>query len=308
MTDIFRVIDHDIIYLSYDEPNAEKNYADLVSKVPWAKRVHGVEGSDAAHKACAELSETDRFITIDGDNCIRDNFLQQEADLSEYDLTDKVISWTAKNSINGLMYGNGGIKCWPKQKVLSMRTHENADPNNPHAQVDFCWDLQYIQMNGCFSDIHNNATPQQAWRAGFREGVKMALDQGLRVSVEDFHKNHWKNLHRLYIWLMVGADVENGDWAVYGAREGLYKTMCTDWDFINVRDFKWLNEYWNSKDLNDDEMEDNTISLGYSLIEELDLPIAAEPLNGNQSKFFKTVYVNPARNPKQPAFIDKELK
>ena len=308
MTDIFRVIDHDIIYLSYDEPNAEKNYADLVSKVPWAKRVHGVEGSDAAHKACAELSETDRFITIDGDNCIRDNFLQQEADLSEYDLTDKVISWTAKNSINGLMYGNGGIKCWPKQKVLSMRTHENADPNNPHAQVDFCWDLQYIQMNGCFSDIHNNATPQQAWRAGFREGVKMALDQGLRVSVEDFHKNHWKNLHRLYIWLMVGADAENGDWAVYGAREGLYKTMCTDWDFINVRDFKWLNEYWNSKDLNEDEMEDNTISLGYSLIEELDLPIAAEPLNGNQSQFFKTVYVNPARNPKQPAFIDKELK
>ena len=36
--------------------------------VPWAKRVHGVEGSDAAHKACANLSETDRFITVDGDN------------------------------------------------------------------------------------------------------------------------------------------------------------------------------------------------------------------------------------------------
>ena len=25
----FRVLDYDIIYLSYDEPNAEKNYADL---------------------------------------------------------------------------------------------------------------------------------------------------------------------------------------------------------------------------------------------------------------------------------------
>ena len=59
----FRVTDYDIIYLSYDEPNAEENYADLCSKIPWAKRVHGVEGSDAAHKACAELSETDRFIT-----------------------------------------------------------------------------------------------------------------------------------------------------------------------------------------------------------------------------------------------------
>ena len=67
----FKPIDCDIIYLSYDEPNAEQNYADLCKKVPWAKRVHGVEGSDAAHKACARLSETDRFITVDGDNRIK---------------------------------------------------------------------------------------------------------------------------------------------------------------------------------------------------------------------------------------------
>ena len=51
MANTFRVIDYDIVYLSYDEPNAEKNYADLCKKVPWAKRVHGVEGSDSAHKA-----------------------------------------------------------------------------------------------------------------------------------------------------------------------------------------------------------------------------------------------------------------
>ena len=44
--------------------------ADLCKKVPWAKRVHGVKGSDAAHKACAELSDTDHFITVDGDNII----------------------------------------------------------------------------------------------------------------------------------------------------------------------------------------------------------------------------------------------
>lgn len=306
MTDIFRVVDHDIIYLSYDEPNAEQNYADLLTKVPWAKRVHGVKGSDAAHKAAAMASDTDRFITIDGDNRIRETFLQQEADLSEYDLTDKVISWTALNQINGLAYGNGGIKCWPKDKVLRMKTHENADPDNPHAQVDFCWDLQYIQMNGTFSDIYNNATPQQAWRAGFREGVKMALDQGIKPDIEDFKRNHWKNLHRLWIWLMVGADAENGRWAVYGAREGLYKTMCTDWNFIDVRDFEWLNDYWKEKgDIVEEDIEHYTEELGDDLINELQAPIDVEPLNANQSLFFKTVYVNPVRNPK---FIDKELK
>ena len=306
MSNVFRVVDYDIIYLSYDEPNAEQNYTDLCSKVPWAKRVHGVEGSDAAHKACAELSETDRFITVDGDNKIDDDFLTQVINFDkDADLSNKVISWKAKNAINNLQYGNGGLKCWPKEYVLNMRTHENAPADNPHAQVDFCWNTEYIQMEGTFSTIHNNATPQQAWRAGFREGVKMALDRGLKPSVDEFHNNHWKNLHRLYIWLMVGADAENGEWAMYGAREGLYKTMCTDWDFVNVRDFKWLNDYWNSKNINDDELEQDTIDLGYKLIEELNLPIAAEPLDGNQSLFFKTVYINQDRT-KGSQFLDRE--
>ena len=39
---MIKIIEQDIIFLSYDEPNAEKNYADLCAKVPWAKRVHGV--------------------------------------------------------------------------------------------------------------------------------------------------------------------------------------------------------------------------------------------------------------------------
>ena len=295
----FRITDYDIIYLSYDEPNAEKNYADLCAKVPWAKRVHGVEGSDAAHKACAELSETDRFITIDGDNIIDERFLNQEIDFDEHaNLSTSVISWTAKNTINGLTYGNGGIKCWPKNYVLNMRTHENADPNNAHAQVDFCWDIKYIQMNSTYSEIMNNATPHQAWRAGFREGVKMTLDQGIGVTKEQLLKSHWKNLHRLYIWLMVGADVENGKWAIYGAREGLYKTMCTDWNFINVRDFEYLNNLWKEIEpkVSMDGLEDSIEAYGIKLIKELEIPIAESPLNIHQSKFFKTVYQNPSRN------------
>jgi hypothetical protein len=306
----FRITDYDIIYLSYDEPNAEKNFADLCAKVPWAKRVHGVKGSDAAHKACAELSETDRFITIDGDNIIDAKFLNQEYDLDDHEdvhwnrevnFDQCVVSWTARNTINGLMYGNGGIKCWPKEKVLNMRTHENADPDNIHAQVDFCWDLQYIQMNTCYSEIMNNATPQQAWRAGFREGVKMALDRGIKPTKEDFLNGHWKNLHRLWIWLMVGADVENGMWAIYGARKGLFLTMCTDWDYVNVRDFEYLNDYWNKtiETVSEENLIEEIEKLGGLLKHHLNIPIAENPLDGEQSKFFKTVYQNPSRNPNQ---------
>tara|TARA_A200000159_G_C7312235_1_gene335138 strand:+ start:232 stop:1152 length:921 start_codon:yes stop_codon:yes gene_type:complete len=289
-----KIAELDIIYLSYDEPNAEKNYADLLTKVPWAKRVHGVEGSDAAHKACAKLSETDRFVTVDGDNTIRQDFINQVLDFDEHtDLANSVISWCGKNTINGLMYGNGGLKCWPKEYVLNMRTHENADANNLAAQVDFCWDIQYIQQNSCYSDVHNNETPQQAWRAGFREGVKLALDRGNKVSKEDFLLGHTKNLNMLYIWMMVGSDIANGNWAILGAREGLAMTMLTDWNYTDVKDFKKLNELWAGRDeMPADVLHDEIFNYGSDLINQLEIPIAVQPLNEEQSQFFKTVNEN----------------
>lgn len=289
------IAEQDIIFLSYDEPNADKNYADLLTKVPWAKRVHGVKGSDAAHKACAELSETDRFVTVDGDNTIDQKFLDQVVDIEGKE--NCVISWCGKNVINGLMYGNGGLKCWPKEYVLNMRTHENAEENNIHAKVDFCWDAQYLQMKDCFSTTHNNATAWQAWRAGFREGVKLALDRGERIPVDEFFtRNHYKNLHMLYVWLMVGADVDNGQWAILGAREGLNMTMLTDWDYVQVRDFELLNDMWGGRDeMPDDVLHNEIFYLGTELINRLELPISVQPLNEEQSEFFKTVYQGPQR-------------
>jgi hypothetical protein len=300
MSNRVRIAELDIIFLSYDEPNAEKNYADLCSKIPWAKRVHGVHGSDAAHKACAEISDTERLIIVDGDNIIDENFVNQDFVIDDsVDMSRTVISYTAKNIINGLVYGNGGIKSWPKDLIRNMKTHENAAPDNLHAQVDFCWDVNYFHMPGCYSEIHNNATPHQAWRAGFREGVKMALKEGVKVTKEEVTKLHWKNLHRLYIWLMAGADVENGLWAIYGSRLGLYKTVCTDWDFVHVRDFKYLNNLWSDiKETNksEEDLLEEIQDLGHRLKEELDIPIDGKPLSPGQSEFFKFVYTNPPRS------------
>jgi len=292
---IFKVIDNDIIYLSYDEPNAEKNYNDLLQKIPWAKRVHGVKGSDSAHKACAELSETERFITVDGDNRIDQEFLNVELEIDNID--QKVISWAGENVINGLIYGNGGLKSWPKEFVLKMKTHENADPDDVYSQIEFCWNVDYLQMNKCYSKIYNNGSSLQAWRAGFREGVKMALDRGQKPSLDNFKKNYWQNLHRLYIWCMIGSDVENGLYAILGARQGLYKTMCTDWDYVNVRDFDYLNNLWNEIQI---ELENNSVlesikKIGLDICRDLSIPIAENPLDKDQSLFFKKVYMQPDR-------------
>jgi hypothetical protein len=298
MSQKFKVTDCDIVYLSYDEPNAEENYADLLKLVPWAKRVHGVEGSDAAHKACARLSETHRVIVVDGDNKIRPDFLKQEVEFKdEVDLDKSVISWGAQNVINGLIYGNGGIKCWPTQLVLDMKTHEAAESDNAKTQVDFCWDINYIQMGQCMSDVYNNASPQQAWRAGFREGVKMGLLEGSKADPALFNKQvHWKNYHRLLVWMHVGMDVKNGDWAIYGARQGCYMTNCTDWDYVNVRDFKWLNTFWEEEEIKiTDKMRPYEImGLGETLRHELKIPMC-DPYGQDQSVLFKMLFTNPPR-------------
>ena len=80
MADRVRISDLDFVYVSFKEPNKEKNWADLKSKVPWAKRVDGVVGFDNAHKAAADTAETDFFISVDGDNVIDENFLLETLD------------------------------------------------------------------------------------------------------------------------------------------------------------------------------------------------------------------------------------
>ena len=287
MSKKLRIVDQDIIFLSYDEPNAEKNYADLCSKLPWAKRVHGVKGSDAAHKACADLSETEYFVTVDADNIIDPSFLNVEIDIDELGLDESyVFSWCGKVHVNGLMYGNGGLKLWTKAFVNSMRTHENSDPDDAKGLVEFCFDHRYYQFNENYSESFTNATEFQAWRAGFREGVKMSLNEGARA--DDIQRVWWQNYERLLVWCSVGADVENGAWSMLGAREGAYLTNCTDWDYTNVRDFEYLTDYWNNNYSDAEFPQAKFEEHAKSLSSECGLEIAT--LDKEGSKFFKRVH------------------
>ena len=323
----FKLINElDVIFISYDEDNCEENWADLQAKVPWSKRVHGVKGSDAAHKAAADLCETDRFISVDADNIVDPSFFDMELDFDHPKLQGKAISWAAQNIVNGLEYGNGGLKCWPKQYVLDMRTHENADTEDKRNQVDFCWEDSYVQMTNQYSITYPNGSPQQAFRAGFREGVKMGLVQGKKTDPDNFKKNiWWGNYKRLITWCSVGADVDNGLWCMYGARLGCYMTNLTDWDFINVRDFEYLNELF-EKDIKPKFMStplsqdiEKCYKTGYSwdrvtLWKEITdlgiklrkgLGVEVAELDPIQSKFYKAAYVNVPRMNK--LFTEEEL-
>ena len=218
------VTDFDIIFVSYDEDNADENWADLKKKCPWAKRVHGVYGSDAAHKAAANASATARFTTCDADTIIKPEFFNTTIPKALAEDMTKTISWSSQNYVNGLIYGNGSLKCWTKPFVLGMKTHEESD--QPKNRVEFCFEDGYTQKNDVFSITFPNGSPRQAWRSGFREGVKMTLDQGLKIPVDELVDTiFWKNMLRLLVWCSVGADVEHGLWAIYVLIENLRRKL-----------------------------------------------------------------------------------
>jgi hypothetical protein len=290
--DIIDVADLDCIYLSYDEPQKEEFWIKIKNMVPWAKRVDNVKGSDAAHKAAAMASDTERFILIDGDNMPDESFFNMQLDFTGKDSTYQLAQyrWKATNSINGLRYGNGGMSSWTKTYVMNMKTHENQTDGDETRIADFCLDSKdnlYWAMYDCYSTTYPNHTPFQAWRAGFREGVKMSLNRGMRPTVDEFKETvATRNLNNLTVWHNIGRDVENGEWAIYGARLGTYMTMLTEWDPHNVQWFDNYTVLWEEHENRNPDRESEL--LGAVLHDKLGLPM--NYFDSEQSKFFKRHY------------------
>lgn len=284
------IADLDIIFLTYDEPLKDQYWIKLKNIVPWAKRVDNVRGSDSAHKAAALVSNTERFILVDGDNIPDLDFFKQTLTLDENNI-NSVFRWKAKNYINGLRYGNGGISSWTKNFVANMKTHENSD-GRPESIIEFCFENNYIAMHDCYSTTYPNGTPFQAWRAGFREGVKLCLDRGKLPDITKLEQTlHKRNLEYLNIWHTIGQDVENGWWAIYGARLGTYLTLLRQWDYTKVQSFDELRSLWLSFSKDD---IDACRSLGESLRSKLNLSVL--DFTPEQSKFFKFFYNKSHKN------------
>jgi len=284
--EIVDIADLDCIYLTYDEPQKEKFWVEISNMVPWAKRVDGVKGSDAAHKAAARTSSTERFILIDGDNMPDKEFFNLQLKLDDSN-KDCVFRWKARNSVNGLMYGNGGISCWTKKFVNEMKTHENSEGNDA-TDVEFCFDTNYVPMHNCYSTSHINYTNFQAWRAGFREGVKLCLRRGTKTSnfPDDIPK---RNLDHLCIWHSVGTDVGAGRWAMLGARMGTYYTMLSEkWDHRDVQDFDLIEKFYRGLGLTEGTIRPLLIHYDKLLKNAFKLHIVM--YDSDESEFFKHHY------------------
>jgi hypothetical protein len=184
-------------------------------------------------------------------------------------------------------------RLYPIQSISRIRLAVTATDPDTKGLVEFCFDEKYYQFNENYSESYTNGSAFQAFRAGFREGVKMSLDQGAKV--KDLKSVWWQNYHRLLIWCNVGADVTNGLWSIYGAREGAYLTNCTDWDYTNVRDFDYLTQQWETEysKITEEMLPYEIMGLGETLKHECGLETA--DVTPSASKFFKTVFNNTPR-------------
>ena len=191
---------------------------------------------------------------------------------------------------------------------MSIASHENAIEKN--MAVDFCYSVRYKPVHFCGSHLQITDSPLQAFRSGFREGVKFSLKGG----VEPYSRRNFVNecpkgnLARLLVWCSIGLDVLHGEWAMMGARQGLRAVYLENIDFTKISDYDWMDDYWErtivprfpgvsghgfsyDKVQLDAELEE----LGHYLNETLDLNIVE--LNGPTLGFFRRVYVNPSRTP-----------
>jgi hypothetical protein len=219
----------DVFFISYNEPNADRNWDLLKADIPWAKRIDGIVGISNAHKVCAELSATEHFWTIDGDNEIIPNVTYQF--LMDYtfpvEWADKAINiFYAKNPVNGLEYGWGGIKLWPK----SVYTDTNKE------YIDFATSFNNIHVVPTTISITRfNTSPFDAWRSGFREAIKL------------YGKDTTEAKERLDIWRSVANQEEPfADWVKIGANDGI-KWIAHNGDIRIINDWPQLETHFKSE-------------------------------------------------------------
>ena len=227
---------YDVVFISYQEPNADENYERLLKKVPNAKRVHGVKGIHQAHIEAAKLCQTDMFYVVDGDAIIVDEF-NFDYQVPRWD-RDMVHVWRSKNPINDLVYGYGGVKLFPRELTLNM------DVTKPDMTTSISNKFYPVQVVSNITKF--NTGEFETWKSAFRECCKLAS------RTIDRQKNE-ETLKRLNVWRTEGKDMPYGQYAIDGATAGMefgLKNKGKTSRLKLINDFEWLkgqfDEYYKS--------------------------------------------------------------
>jgi hypothetical protein len=219
---------YDIIFISYNEPQADENFARLKARFPYAQRVQEIKGIHQAHIAAAKKAFTKMFWVVDADAQILDTFNFDHV-VGEYDL-ENVHVWRSCNPINDLEYGYGGVKLLPKSLT------QNMDTSKPDMTTSIS------SLFKAMPEISNvtafNVDAFNTWKSAFRECVKLASKTIDRQDDADTN-------YRLNVWCTRGLDRPFGREAIEGAVQGKQYGLENkdNNDALKlINDFDWLRE------------------------------------------------------------------
>lgn len=217
-----------VYFLYTNEDNMNENWQRLNEVVASPVDVASVGTIFESHKHIANQCTADRFYVVDGDCWIVDNFKFDY----HVDLTPKSVAvFRAKNPVNGLVYGHGGIKLFSKDCFDLDRLNR---PDMTTTLAD-----SYIKVNILASEHRFNYNPYATWRTAFREAVK--LSAGLNKN-----NNDQESKDRLTMWCNAGIESKYGYFAIEGAKQGVAYASAKDTDFNSVNDFTWLKKQFHN--------------------------------------------------------------
>jgi hypothetical protein len=221
-----KVAPFDIFYLSYNEPYADENYTNLKKRFPKARRIHNIKGIFNAHTIAAKMADSLMFYVVDADAIITEGFdFSFVPNQYEYDVTHV---WRARNPINGLEYGYGGVKLFPT-KALRDATSWN---------IDFTTSVGtgFKGLEQVSNITQFNSDPFNTWKSAFRECVKLA-------SKIIKNQDNSETEQRLLVWRTVKNDAPFADYCISGAKAGTEYGIQfkDDPEALNkINDFEWL--------------------------------------------------------------------
>jgi hypothetical protein len=215
---------YDIIFISYQEPNADENFAKLKARFSRSQRVHGVKGIHQAHIAAAKKSFTKMFWVVDGDAEIVDEF-NFDYVVPKEDL-ECVHVWRSRNPVNSLEYGYGGVKLLPKSLTQNMNI-TNTDMTTSISK----W---FKAMPDVSNITKFNTDPFNSWKSAFRECVKLSS------KIIDRQENN-ETEERLNTWCEETSDIDARQGAIAGKAYGTEHKNNSE-ALSKINDFDWLQE------------------------------------------------------------------
>lgn len=212
----------DIVFISYDEENADIHWAALKAKEPRAQRIHGVKGLVEALKAAANLATTDWFYAVFAKTKVHDDF--QFGFQPDYLRHPANYVFLAYNPILDHSYGHGAIVLHNRQWLVEHAGWSLLNFYDEGNDITMGMPVVSIPVLSCIN--HYNETPWSAYRTAFREAYKLKQ----LPSIDD--------QYHLHLWLTSDEGV-NGEWSKLGAADGVAASAVgapiNNWDYIRQR-------------------------------------------------------------------------